>query len=183
MLSPVIENGRLKSITVVSPGRAYTDPKIKVGNAKIGRVKLGSSNYPSAVSYHQQRRVFAGTTDKPLHVWMTRSGTESNMSYSVPGRADDRILFRIAAREAGRILHIVPLAKPVLLTSGAEWNIGTLNSDVLTPDSISVSPQSYIGASNVQPVVVNNSLIYAASRGGHSQQNILAEMICCFVNI
>ena len=170
VLSPVIENGRLKSITVVSPGRAYTDPKIKVGNAKIGRVKLGSSNYPSAVSYHQQRRVFAGTTDKPLHVWMTRSGTENNMSYSVPGRADDRILFRIAAREAGRILHIVPLAKPVLLTSGAEWNIGTLNSDVLTPDSISVSPQSYIGASNVQPVVVNNSLIYAASRGGHIRE-------------
>ena len=144
VLEPVIENGRLKSIRVVSPGRAYTDPKIKVDNVQIGRAKLGSSNYPSAVSYHQQRRVFAGTTDKPLHVWMTRSGTESNMSYSVPGRADDRILFRIAAREAGRIQHIVPLAKPVLLTSGAEWNIGTLNSDVLTPDSVSVSPQSYI---------------------------------------
>lgn len=61
-------------------------------------------------------------------------------------------------------------ADGVRRNAGREWNIGTLNSDVLTPDSISVSPQSYIGASNVQPVVVNNSLIYAASRGGHIRE-------------
>ena len=129
-----------------------------------------ADDYPAAVSYFQQRRVFAGTVSKPLHVWMSKSGTESNMSYSIPSRADDRILFRIAAREAGMVSHIVPLSKLVLLSGGAEWNVNTLNSDALTPDSVSVSPQSYVGASQVQPVIVNNALVYAAARGGHVRE-------------
>ena len=129
-----------------------------------------ADDYPAAVSYFQQRRVFAGTVSKPLHVWMSKSGTESNMSYSIPSRADDRILFRIAAREAGMVSHIVPLSKLVLLSGGAEWNVNTLNSDALTPDSVSVSPQSYVGASQVQPVIVNNALVYAAARGGHMRE-------------
>ena len=129
-----------------------------------------ADDYPAAVSYFQQRRVFAGTVSKPLHVWMSKSGTESNMSYSIPIRADDRILFRIAAREAGMVSHIVPLSKLVLLSGGAEWNVNTLNSDALTPDSVSVSLQSYVGASQVQPVIVNNALVYAAARGGHVRE-------------
>jgi len=33
-----------------------------------------------------------------------------------------------------------------------------------------VKPQSYIGSSNVQPVVVNNNVIFAAARGGHMRE-------------
>jgi hypothetical protein len=33
-----------------------------------------------------------------------------------------------------------------------------------------VKPQSYIGANNAQPVVVNNNVIYAAARGGHLRE-------------
>ena len=43
----------------------------------------------------------------------------------------------------------------------------TQNSDALTPSSIAVRAQSYIGANDVQPVTVNNQVIYAAARGGH----------------
>jgi hypothetical protein len=101
---------------------------------------------------------------------MTRSGTESNLSYSIPTRDDDAIRFRVAAREANTIRHIVPLGDLVLLTGSAEWRITSVNSDVLTPTTISVRPQSYIGANNVQPVIVNNNLIYAAARGGHVRE-------------
>ena len=101
---------------------------------------------------------------------MTRSGTESNLSFSIPTRDDDAIRFRVAAREANTIRHIVPLGDLILLTGSAEWRITSVNSDVLTPTTISVRPQSYIGANNVQPVIVNNNLLYAASRGGHVRE-------------
>jgi len=122
------------------------------------------------VSYFEQRRCFAGTTNRPQNIWMTKSGTESNMSYSLPTRDDDRIAFRVAAREANTIRHIVPLTQLLLLTSSSEWRVTSVNSDAITPTTISVRPQSYVGASNVQPVLINNTLIYGASRGGHVRE-------------
>ena len=130
----------------------------------------GAGNYPGAVSYFEQRRCFAGTTSKPQTLWMTRSGTESNMSYSLPTRDDDAITFRVAAREANTIRHIVPLSNLVLLTGSAEWRVTSLNSDAITPSTVSVRPQSFIGANNVSPLIINNNLIYAAARGGHVRE-------------
>lgn len=130
----------------------------------------GAGNYPDAVSYYGQRRGFAGTDNKPQNFWLTRTGTESNLAYSIPTRDDDSISFRVAAREASRILHMVPLSSLLLMTSSAEWAITTLNTDALTPTSAQVKPQSYIGSSNVQPVIVNNNVIFAAARGGHLRE-------------
>jgi hypothetical protein len=101
---------------------------------------------------------------------MTKSGTESNLSYGLPIRDDDRIEFRVAAREANTIRHIAPLNELILLTGSAEWRVTSVNTDAITPTSISVRPQSYVGASNVQPVIVNNTMIYSASRGGHLRE-------------
>ena len=129
-----------------------------------------TNNFPAAVSYYEQRRVFAGTNNEPSNILMTKSGTESDMSFRIPVVDDDRISFRVAAREANTIRHVVPLTEMILLTSAAEWRVTSLNSDAITPSTISVKPQSYVGASNVQPIIVNNSLIYAAARGGHVRE-------------
>lgn len=129
-----------------------------------------AGNYPNTVSYFEQRRCFAGTTNFPQTIWMTRSATETDMSYSLPLRDDDRIKFRIAAREANTIRHIVPLSQLILLTSSAEWRVTSINSDAITQTTFSVKPQSYVGASNVRPVIVNNALIYTAARGGHIRE-------------
>ena len=131
---------------------------------------VGSGNYPGAVSYFEQRRVFAGTNNAPQNIWMTKSGTENNMSFGLPIRDDDRIEFRVAAREANTIRHIVPLTNLLMLTGSAEWRVTSVNSDAITPTSISVKPQSYVGANNAQPVIVNNSLVYGAARGGHVRE-------------
>ena len=131
---------------------------------------VSSGNYPGAVSYFEQRRCFAGTLNEPQKIWMTKSGTESNLSYGLPIRDDDRIEFRVAAREANTIRHIVPLTQLLLLTGSAEWRVSSLNSDEITPTTISVRPQSYIGASNVQPVIINNALVYCSARGGHVRE-------------
>ena len=92
------------------------------------------------------------------------------MSFGIPIRDDDRIEFRVAAREANTIRHIVPLTNLLMLTGSAGWRVTSVNSDAITPTSISVKPQSYVGANNAQPVIVNNSLVYAAARGGHVRE-------------
>lgn len=128
-----------------------------------------AGNYPSAVGYVQQRRAFASTLSLPQTLWMTRTGTESNLSASTPSRDTDALNFRIASREANTIRHIVPLSELVLLTSSAEWAITANGSatQALTPSTLNVSPQGYTGATNVVPVTVSNSLLYAMALGGH----------------
>lgn len=130
----------------------------------------GAGNYPGAVSYFEQRRVFAGTLNAPQNLWMTRTGTESNLSYSLPTKDDDAIAFRVAAREANTIRHLVPLDSLMALTAAAEWRVTSANSDVVAPSTVAVRPQSYVGAGQAQPVVVNSSILYGAARGGHVRE-------------
>ena len=145
-------------------------PDLGVSPPNYDNIFASANNYPGAVSYFEQRRCFAGTINDPQKMWMTKSGTESNMSYSLPIKDDDRIAFKVAARESNTIRHIVPLSQLVLLTSSTEWRVTSVNSDAITPTSISVQPQSYIGASNVQPSIINNAMVYCSARGGHVRE-------------
>jgi hypothetical protein len=155
-------------------GTSFVDdniaPDLSVTPPIYDTVFNSTGNYPGAVSYFEQRRIFAGTLNAPKNIWMTKSGTESDMSYSIPTQDDDRIALAVSSREANTIRHIVPLTQLLMLTSSAEWRVSPVNSDVITPSSVSVRPQSYVGANNVQPIIVNNSVVYCAARGGHVRE-------------
>ena len=145
-------------------------PDLAITPAIYDTVFASAGNYPGAVSYFEQRKAFGGSINEPQTLWMTRSGTESDMSYSIPVRDDDRIKIEVAVREASTIRHIVPLTQLLLLTNSSELRVSPINSDVITPSTISVRPQSYLGANNVQPEVVNNVVVYCADRGGHVRE-------------
>lgn len=159
--------GQTSGLSIVDDNIA---PDLGVTPRNYDSIFASPNNYPGAVSYFEQRRCFAGSVLEPATIWMTRSGTESDMSYALPVVDSDRIKFRVAAREANTIRHIVPLSELVLLTSAAEWRVTSVNSDAITPGSISVRPQSYVGASNVQPSIINNTMVYVAARGGHVRE-------------
>lgn len=126
-----------------------------------------ANNYPGAVSYHEQRRCFAGTNTKPQNFWATKSGTEKNLTYSIPSRDSDSLAFRIAARQVNRIRHIVPLQDLLLMTSGGIFRVIAVGAGALTPTSIDVKIQSNIGVANAQPIIADFAVLYAQSQGGH----------------
>ena len=169
-----IENGVIVSASVTASGSNYTAPQISV-NSDLGTGALFSvsisentvANYPSACTQYDQRRVFAGSSQNPLKVWMTNAGEQDLMIYHLPVMDDDRITFTAVASDADRIKHAVALNSLLLFTGSSELRVFTQNSDALTPSSIAVRAQSYIGANDVQPVTVNNQVVYAAARGGH----------------
>lgn len=168
------KSGGLYGYVGQSDGLTFVDDNIAADMSRTPPIPQSLFNaagdYPAAVSYFEQRRVFAGTLNKPQNLWMTKSGTESNMNYCLPVRDDDSIQFRVAAREANTIRHVVPLGNLILLTSSAEWRVTSVNSDALTPSTVSAAPQSYVGASMVQPCIIANNLIYVAARGGHVRE-------------
>lgn len=155
-------------------GTTFTDkniaPDFSITPVNLESPFSSANNYPAAVGYVEQRRCFAGTNNAPQTLWMTNSGTDSTFAYSLPSKDTDRIAVKVAAREVSSILHILPLMQLILLTGSCEYAEYTASGGPITPSSIGIRTQSYIGASTVQPTVVNNSLVYCAARGGHVRE-------------
>ncbi len=127
---------------------------------------LASTPFPDAGCYHEQRKVFA----RDQLLWLTRPGTEIDFTFSLPVKDDDRISFGLAATEFSRVMHVVSMGELIVLTTAAEFAVSSPDTAVLTPSSILVRPQSFIGSSHIRPVLVNNSLVYCAARGGHIRE-------------
>lgn len=174
-LSAVVANGKITSITILRAGSGYSNPQViisaPVGSGATATATVGQGgDYPGAVGYFEQRRCFAGTQQRPRMIWMTRPGTESNFTYTLPSQDDNRIKFNVAAQEAGRINHLIPLTQLIVTTPSTELRVQSVNSDALTPTSFSVKPQAYVGASAVHPQVFNSVMLYVAERGSHIRE-------------
>ena len=177
ILEPIIKDGVIQSVRIINGGSNYTKPQLTVvgGGGKGAVLKAyvdehtiqENLDYPSAVTQYDQRRVFAGSFKNPLKVWFTNAGQQDLMMYHIPIQDDDRIEITAVTADADRIRHAVALDSLILFTSSGELRVFTQNSDALSPRSVAVRAQSYIGANGVQPVIVNNTIFYVASRGGH----------------
>lgn len=170
----ICNNGSISSVTITSKGSGYSSASISVrsttGSDAVFTPVIATStvsDYPSSVAQYDQRRVFAGSYNNPLRVWFSNAGFQDLMIYHQPTLDDDRIIITAVTSDADRIRHIVALDSLLLMTGSSELRVFTQNSDALTPSSIAVRAQSYVGANNVQPVIVNNLIVYAAMRGGH----------------
>lgn len=168
-------NGKVISVDMISGGTGYNNqttakPATNIGSGAVFSitVKEGSDpDYPSAVTQYDQRRVFAGSYRNPLKVWFTTAGQQDLMTYHQPILDDDRIIIVAVNSDADRIKHLVALDSLLLMTGSSELRVFTQNSDALTPSSVAVRAQSFVGANSVQPVIVNNAVVYCAQRGGH----------------
>ena len=173
-LAAVVADGQIKSVSVISPGSGYTAPTIEVKSTKGSGAVLKAIlfneddyDYPSANTQYDQRRVFAGTYNNPVKILMTNAGQQDLMMHHLPTMADDRISLEAVTSDADRIIHAVALDSLLLFSRSAELRVFTQNSDSLSPDSVAVRVQSYVGSNQVQPIICNANVLYAAARGGH----------------
>lgn len=120
---------------------------------------------PSAVTYYQQRQVFANTNNEPQTVFTTQSANYQSLRTSTPARDDDAITFTIAGRQVNEIRHLVALDALILMTSGGEWRTTEGQDQVLVPSTVGVRIQTYNGASRVPPVVINDTVVYVQEKG------------------
>lgn len=174
-LEPVFSQGKLTNVIIKNAGSGYTNPTATLisnygSGAQIKLTVANAGDYPGCVSYFEQRRWFAGSRMRPQYIWATKSGTEADMGYSLPSKPTDRIKVRVASQDSNRIRHIVPLSQLLMLTASGEWRVSPINSDAITPESMSVRPQSYVGSSQTKPVLINNTMLFAAARGGHLRE-------------
>lgn len=134
-------------------------------------IPLGTGDdAPSVVTYYEQRRWFAATEASPQTVYATRTGSESNMTSSIPSQSDDAMEFRIAALQQNKIRHLVPLSDLIAFTAGGEWRIFNSGGESVTPTTVAVKPQGYSGASNTIPVMTASSILFVQALGARLRE-------------
>lgn len=168
--------GVIKRVNLISGGSNYSNPTVTAQGSGSGAKfkcqlsKATKAEYPSCSCQFDQRRIFAGTATNPLKVFMTATGSQYLMTYHVPQKPDDMIEIVALTNDADIIKHAVAMQSLLLFTGSSELRVYTQDGSGLAPDTVAVRAQSYVGANNVQPVVVNSSIVYISSRGGHPRQ-------------
>jgi hypothetical protein len=122
---------------------------------------LGDDNKPSAVGFHQQRRVFGGSNNKPDTSFFSVIGSFNSFAKSVPIKADDSFSTTLASTEVNAIEYYVSLNNLLTFTSGAEWATTTSGDARFSIDTISQNPQSNWGSSDLPPIVIGATVLFA----------------------
>lgn len=124
----------------------------------------GTGNYPSTVTYFQQRKMFANTDNEPEKIWGSRSGKFSNFTTTSPIQEDDAITFSMAGRKVKEVRHLLDLGKLVVLTVSDESAVLGGDNNVLTPSTISPVTYSYNGANSLAPILIGSNALYVQAR-------------------
>lgn len=163
--------GGASGIIIEDSGQGYTSPTLvfSPGTGLTVTFSIGplSGTYPAVTSYFQQRRVFAASNNLPQNVWATRVGQPSNMDVSDPVRDDDSITITLASLQVNAIKHLVPMPGGLIaLTEFGAWQIsGGSSTAAVTPANVVATPQAYIGAADVTPLVINYNIVFMQARG------------------
>lgn len=126
---------------------------------------IGAGNYPSTVTYIQQRLGFGNTTEDTEKIWLSQTGDFKNFTTSSPLQADDAVTFSMNGYQVNAVRHMLDLSRLVILTQGGEWSAAGTNDGPLTPTSINPKQHSYNGCGDLRPLIVNGAAIYQQARG------------------
>ena len=125
----------------------------------------GAGNYPSAVTFYQQRLLFANSDNFPERVWTSKTGLRKNFMVSTPLQDDDAITFTIVGKQVNEVQHLLDIGSLVALTTSSVYNPKGDAAGTLTPTEVNPVRQTGAGAAIQTPIEVGDSALYVQARG------------------
>ena len=178
VLDCVIQNGQVVGYVSRDTGQNYaaTDTVTINGNGTgaTATLQVGSQDgtYPGAVSYYQQRRVYANTLNNPNTYYMSGTGVYTNFDFRIPSIDTDAITGTPWAQQVNGIQFMLSMPGGlVVLTGLGAWQVtgaggSSFNPQPITPATQIAQPQTYNGCSStVAPIKINTDIIYVQSKG------------------
>ena len=146
------------------------------------------NGYPKISQIYQQRFVFAATEFEPSTIWLSRSGNFYNYAPTELSQQDTPVItggiasevisdsnglnFTIDSDTLDEIKWLIDSKKLAIgTTAGVYFLYGTETNLAVAPTRFTVSRETSYSASDVQPVIVSNVIIYP-QRGGREIQEL-----------
>jgi len=118
----------------------------------------GTDNYPSVVTFFEQRLVFAATNNNPQTLWFSKSADYLN--FSTGTNADDALIYTIASNQVNNIRYLSATRVLTIGTSGGEYVLTTTNDGPITPTTTQIRKYSNYGSANTEPVQVADVTLF-----------------------
>lgn len=127
--------------------------------------------WPAAVSFHEQRLIWANTPARPQTIWASASGDYERFE---PGtRDDDAFTYGIASSQVNAIRWLASGATFLVGTMGQEFAAtGSSPGDPLTPTAVRIVPQSGEGSNIAEPARLGSETLFV-NRAGRKVMTLL----------
>ncbi|PZR17529.1 MAG: hypothetical protein DI536_04240 [Archangium gephyra] len=143
-----------------------------------GESPFASGEQPISVAFFQQRRVFAGSSARPATLWA--SATDEWRNHDKPFAVataiaeNSPIEFTFASRKRERVRSMVSLQRLLVFTDTSVWSVGGGESP-MTPKTLQARVEDEVGATSLQPLVVDGAVLYVRSKGRGVRALVAAE--------
>ncbi len=124
-----------------------------------------SDDYPSTVTFFEQRLLWGRSNNHPNAIWGSRSGMFENMDVSRPIKASDALSFALVAGRVNAVNQLVSMNNLLALTSDNIFKIEGGQAGYISATDFVVRRQNGRGASRLSPLVVDSVCFYQTSVG------------------
>lgn len=133
---------------------------------RVGDNPFGvAGDYPSTVTFHQQRLFWGRTANKPNGIWGSQSADFENMDKSVPTKADDAFTVALVSDRVNAVAQLASLKSLLALTSDGIFSVSGGEGAALTATQIQSERQIGRGSSRLNPLVIDSVLFFRPSQG------------------
>ena len=130
--------------------------------------------FPSAVTFHENRLVFAGTLSQPDSIFMSKSAQYYNFDV---GTAEDNDSIQITASigEINQIRHLVSNRDLQIFTATSEMYIPTFENRPLTPTTTTIKRQTPFGSDFIRPQVLDGGTVFVQKGGAIVREYLFTD--------
>jgi hypothetical protein len=124
-----------------------------------------TTDYPSTVTFFEDRLAFGGTPSRPAGLDLSAAGDYYNFDQPplIPNNAT-ALEYDLASRKREEIRSLVGMLKLLAFTSQSIWAVGGSGAP-LSISSVDAKVQSEVGATWLEPVVVEETALFERARG------------------
>lgn len=126
-------------------------------------LNTGADNYPSVVTFFEQRLVFGGTNNNPQTLWFSKNGDYENFTTGTGD--DDALIYTIASNQVNAIRYLSATRVLTIGTTGGEYVLTATSDGPVTPSETVIRKYSNYGSAPVEPVQVADVTLFV-QRGG-----------------
>ncbi len=153
----LLEPGADLTTEAAASGHTVTGDLVADENFRLGAFSE-TTGHPGVVALHEQRLIFANTTNQPRTLYFSKSSDFENFTI---GTADaDSLSFTLASDNANEVRYLQPGRHLQVGTSGGEFTVTSSTEGPLTPTTTQILKQGTYGSANVQPVSVGNATLF-----------------------
>ena len=138
------------SVTISGDLTASTDWSLGAFSATTG--------HPAAVSFFEQRLVFASTEEQPQTLFFSVGGSFEDFADGVD--ADDALVYTLGSNQVNVIRYLQTGRVLLVGTSGGEFVVTSSNDEPISPTNTVIKRQATYGSANIQPVQVANVTLF-----------------------